>query len=154
MGPALADSSTPEKTPPIEATVYLVDPDPRARSRLSALLGRFTDVVVRGFASAEELLDGDPLEPPGCVICEMDLPGMDGLELQRRLLERPGPPVPVLFVVGQGEIRSAVEAVRRGAIDFLVKPCHAAAFQRAVADALRTATAGSSVGPKTSGRTR
>lgn len=137
MGPALTDGSPSTKTPPTRARVYIVDPDPRSRSRLTALLGRFTDLAVSGFPSAEDLLGQGSLEPHACVIAEIDLPGMNGLDLQRRLLESPGGPVPIVFVVGHGEIRSAVEAVRRGAVDFLVKPCLAAALHDAVAEALR-----------------
>lgn len=140
MRSVLASSAgtSPTEDPALEsARVYLVDPDPRTRSRYMSVLGRFADVAVLGFGSAEELLGQGPIAPPACVITEMDLPGMDGLELQRRLLARKGNAVPVLFVVGNGDIRSAVEAVRLGAIDFLIKPCLAKALQEAVTSALR-----------------
>jgi two-component system C4-dicarboxylate transport response regulator DctD len=135
---------------PTGGRVLLVDPDPAARSFYSSVVKRLAGVEVVAFPSAEALLDDSRVEPPACLITELELPGMNGLELYRRLRERhPAGGWAVVFVAGGGDVRSAVEAVRLGAVDYLEKPCPAQTLLRAVTGALcRTGV------PRMTGRTR
>lgn len=115
-------------------TIYLVDDDAsfrRAATRLLAALG----FSVRGFASASEFLTALPELGPGCVILDLQMPGMSGLQLQEALA-REKDPLPVVFLTGQGEIPDSVRAMRHGAEDFLTKSAPKeellAAIQRAL----------------------
>jgi len=119
------------------ATVFVIDPDAESRSALTALVRGLTDVQVIGLSSAEEFLAYPRVEPPACVITDVRLPGISGLDLQRRLLERESPRLPMLIVGGHGDIRSAVHAVRLGAVDFIEKPVVGRVLLRAVSGALR-----------------
>jgi FixJ family two-component response regulator len=99
--------------------VYVVDPDERVRSEIRAILGSL-GVEIREFSSAERLLES--LEPAACscVLTEVELPGMDGIELQRRLSESK-PRIPVLVLAARADVPTAVAAMRAGAIDFFEK---------------------------------
>ncbi len=112
-----------------ESTVFVVDDDPIARQAVVKLL-RAIFTRVEGYASASEFLAArDPAEP-GCLVTEVVLPGMSGLELHRRLSEAcdgdgdgDGHPVlPVIFVTRHANVQIAVEAMQAGAVHFLEKP--------------------------------
>lgn len=120
------------------ATVFVIDPDVESRSSITALVNGLKGVQVMAFTSAEDFLAYPRVGGSVCVISDVHLPGIDGLELQRRLLERNGPRIPMLFVGGHGDIRSAVQAVRLGAIDFIEKPVVGRVLLRAVQGALRS----------------
>lgn len=125
---------------PVE-TVYLVDDDPAVRRALSRVL-REEGFAVEAFESAEAFLAfGD--RPGGCIVLDVTLPGLDGLELQRKLAEA-GESSPVVFVTGYGDIPMSVRAIKAGAMDFLTKPVQARALLSAVRSAIeqhRTARA-------------
>jgi len=100
--------------------VYLVDDEPQLRSYLARLL-RSEGFLVAPFATADELLEKTPLEGPGCLILDVCLPGLSGLDLQRILMERASR-LPIIFISGQGTVPMSVQAMKDGALDFLVKP--------------------------------
>jgi len=101
-------------------TVFVVDDDESVRSSLRFLL-RSVSLESRAFASASEFLeDYDPAQP-GCLVLDVRMPGMSGLELQQQLNLR-GAVIPVIFITGHGDIPMAVEAMQHGATDFLQKP--------------------------------
>ena len=118
-----------------EPVVYLVDDDASFARALARLLGA-SGFRVRSFSSGAELLAAVSPESQGCVVADLAMPGIDGLELQERLA-RGGVHLPFVFLTGRGDIPSSVRAMRGGAIDFLEK--HApketllAAVQRALA---------------------
>jgi RNA polymerase sigma factor (sigma-70 family) len=106
------------KEPP--ATVFVIDDDEAVRDSLRLLL-KSVGLPVRTCASAQEFLpDYDPRQP-GCLVLDIRMPGMSGLELQQQLNVR-GATIPVVFVTGHGDIPMAVEAMQHGAFDFLQKP--------------------------------
>jgi two-component system, LuxR family, response regulator FixJ len=101
-------------------TVFIVDDDEGVRNSLR-LLVKSIGLTALAFVSAQEFLAGyDPLHP-GCLILDVRMPGMSGLELQQQLNLR-GAIIPVTFITGHGDIPMAVEAMQQGAFDFLQKP--------------------------------
>lgn len=100
--------------------VYVVDDDHGVRNSLTFLL-RAEGLLVRTYASAEEFLREAPQLPAGCVITDVRMPEMDGLELVRRL-KGEALPMTAIVITGHGDIPLAVEAMRAGAVDFLEKP--------------------------------
>ena len=113
-----------------QPTIYVVDDDPAVRKSLSRLL-RAKGWNVETFESAEAVLAGRGPLPPGCLVLDVALPGLDGLELQRRLAQT-GKTLPIVFLTGHGDIPMTVRAIKEGAADFLTKPVRAAALLRAV----------------------
>jgi len=101
-------------------TVIVIDDDDAVRSSLKLLL-RSVKLPVTVYASAQEFLPKYSVDQPGCLIVDVRMPGMSGLELQQRLNLR-GAMIPVIFITGHGDISMAVEAMRHGAFDFLPKP--------------------------------
>jgi two-component system, LuxR family, response regulator FixJ len=101
-------------------SVFIVDDDEAVRSSLRLLVKSIgLNAVIMG--SAQEFLAGyDPMQP-GCLILDVRMPGMSGLELQQQLNLR-GAVIPVIFITGHGDIPMAVEAMQQGAFDFLQKP--------------------------------
>lgn len=112
------------------ATVYLVDDDAHVLKAQARLL-RAHGFETATFESAEAFLDGYDPSVPGCLVLDVNLPGLDGLELQRRLAESPPSP-PIVFVSGQGDIPMSVRAIKAGAVDFLTKPVAGATLLAAV----------------------
>lgn len=106
------------KTPEI-ANVFIVDSDPAVREKLSVLV-RSAGWQPRAMATAEEFLALPPMPGAGCLLLELDLPGMSGLELQRRLADRQE--MPLVFMSSRADIHAAVQAIRGGALEFLTKP--------------------------------
>ncbi len=101
-------------------TVYVVDDDEGVRNSLRFLL-KSVGLSARTLASAREFLDSYKPKQPGCVVLDVRMPGMSGLELQQQLNLR-GAIIPVIFITGHGDIPMAVEAMQHGAFDFLQKP--------------------------------
>ncbi len=101
-------------------TVIVIDDDEAVRSSLKLLL-RSVKLPVTAYASAQEFLPRYSPDQPGCLIVDVRMPGMSGLELQQQLNLR-GAMIPVIFITGHGDISMAVEAMRHGAFDFLPKP--------------------------------
>ena len=117
-----------------EAVVHVVDDDESARESLAFLL-EAADFEVVSHASALALLDALPLDGAGCVITDMRMPDMTGLELVRALNQR-GCRTPILMITGHGDIPLAVEAMRAGVVDFIEKPFGEARILDALARAL------------------
>lgn len=104
-------------------TVFIVDDDPEARTALTRLIQSF-GMDVRSFASAEEFLRLDPLDIPAavprCLLLDLRMPGLNGLDLQRELLDK-GQDIPIVFLTGYGSVPETVRAMKAGAADFLEK---------------------------------
>ena len=100
--------------------VYVVDDDPSVRKALERLL-RSAGHGVNTFASAREFLDFSHPEAPGCLVLDIKMPKVSGLELQERLAEK-GISFPIIFVTGHGTVPASVRAFKAGATDFLQKP--------------------------------
>jgi two-component system, LuxR family, response regulator FixJ len=103
-----------------KATVYIVDDDEAVRGALQLLL-KSAGYVTAPFESAQEYLSRYSTLQPGCLVLDVRMPGMSGLELQQELNRR-GAIIPVIFISGHGDIPMAVEAIHAGAFDFLQKP--------------------------------
>jgi len=102
------------------ATVWVVDDDPDVRGSLELLLSA-SDLEPVLCASAEQLLERIDVHSRGCLLLDVRLPGIDGLELQEKL-KRLGIALPIVFMSGHGDIPMAVRAVNAGALDFIEKP--------------------------------
>ena len=114
--------------------VYVVDDDRSVRSSVARLL-ESTGFEVRTFASATDYLDEVDAESHGCLLLDLRMPGIDGLELQDRLLEG-GTARPIVFLTGQGTVPDSVAAMKAGATDFLEKPADPDELVRAVETAI------------------
>lgn len=101
-------------------TVFVVDDDEGARNSLRFLL-KSVGLPARAFNSAQEFLAAYAPSQAGCLVLDVRMPGMSGLELQQELNRR-GAVIPVIFVTGHGDVPMAVEAVQHGAFDFVQKP--------------------------------
>ena len=101
-------------------TVFIVDDDPAMRDSLSWLL-QSEGLSVATYATAEAFLDTYDPSQPGCLVLDVSLPGMSGLELQDALRAR-GITLPVVIVTGYGEAATKARALRAGALDFIEKP--------------------------------
>jgi two-component system response regulator FixJ len=100
--------------------VFIVDDDEAVRSSLGLLL-KSVGLVPAALGSAHEFLDKFDAAQPGCLVLDVRMPGMSGLELQEKL-NLQGAIVPVIFITGHGDVPMAVEAMQAGAFDFLQKP--------------------------------
>lgn len=103
-----------------QATVHVVDDDDAVRSSLRLLL-KSAGLPTIAHASAQEFLAAWDGDQPGCLVLDVRMPGMSGIELQAELNQR-GAIIPVIFISGHGDIPMAVEAIQHGAFDFLQKP--------------------------------
>ncbi|MEZ5566477.1 MAG: response regulator [Gammaproteobacteria bacterium] len=113
-----ADIAVIERVPP--ATVFVVDDDDGVRSSLGILLDA-ANYPVQTYASAAVFLEEYDPARPGCLLLDMRMPNMSGMELLQRLADR-GAFLPVIFITGHGDVPMAVEAMKTGAFDFLQKP--------------------------------
>jgi len=110
----------PAERRPVPATVFVVDDDEGVRDSLRFLL-RSVGLTCKTLASAAEFLATYDVNQPGCLVLDVRMPAMSGLELQQQLNLR-GAMIPVIFITGHGDIPMAVEAMQHGAFDFLQKP--------------------------------
>lgn len=118
----------------LRPTVYLVDDDSTVLAALSrALTAEGFDT--QSWISADAFLAEHDAEAPGCVVTDIAMPGMSGLDLQKELLAR-GSARPIVFITGYGNIRMSVQAMRAGAVTFLPKPVRSADLAQAVREAL------------------
>ena len=120
-------------SPPRE-TVFVVDDDPAVRKSFSRLL-RSARLNAVAFGSPAEFLDHFDPRAAGCAVLDVSMPGLDGLALQETLAAR-GSELPILFVTGHGDVPKSVQAMKRGAVDFLTKPVDDEDLLRAVRQAL------------------
>jgi len=102
------------------STVLVIDDDPNFRASVGRLL-RSLGLNVQLFASIAEFLESDPPDGPTCLVLDIRLPDQSGLDLQRELAAA-NREVPIIFVTGHGDIPMSVQAMKRGAIEFLTKP--------------------------------
>ena len=125
----------PMTMPQIPAqTVFVVDDDPSVLAALARLL-RQAGWNVETYESAESFLTRPDPQRSGCLVLDVSLPGLDGLELQRRQSES-GQALPIVFLTGRGDIPMSVRAIKAGAVDFLTKPVQSEPLFRAVRAAL------------------
>lgn len=115
-------------------TVYTVDDDPAIRELLAQIF-RSAKIRVESYACADEFLKSYSPANPGCILIDMAMPGMSGLELQQALAAR-GNYTPIIFLTGAAEVQFAVNALKSGAIDYLQKPIASAELLAAVARAM------------------
>lgn len=109
--------------PRLPPLVRIVDDDDRVRQSEAFVL-RLEGFDVREYSSAEDFLHFDDVSRAGCIVLDIRMPGMNGLELQSELL-RTGRSLPILFLTGHGDVAMAVDALKRGAADFIQKPVKA-----------------------------
>ena len=100
--------------------VFVIDDDASMRDAIGRLL-HATGLTVRTFGSAREFLSTRLPDVPACVVLDVRLPGLSGLDLQREMVER-GIHVPIIFITGHGDIPMSVQAMKAGAVEFLTKP--------------------------------
>jgi FixJ family two-component response regulator len=99
--------------------VFVVDDDVSVRESLEALL-RFEGWQPETFASAEEFLDRPRRQVPSCLVLDVSLPDLNGLDLQKRIVDRTD--MPIIFITGHGDVPMTVQAMKAGAVEFLTKP--------------------------------
>jgi FixJ family two-component response regulator len=119
---------------PTKEMVYIVDDDPRVREALSSLL-RASGKGVRIFSSGQDFLDFRREDACACLILDLKMPGLGGLEVQRSITAKAS--IPVIFITGRGDVPSTVTAMKGGAIDFLTKPVDETALLASVEGALQ-----------------
>lgn len=123
-----------------EKTVYVVDDDEAVRRFLRGLIGSI-GLGVKTYASAQEFLDDYEAGSPGCLLLDIRMPEMSGLELQAELRRREID-IPVIILTGHGDVKVAVHAMKAGAVDFVEKPFNNElllhGIQKAVADSLHS----------------
>ncbi len=99
--------------------VYIVDDDARVREALSELIASH-GMRALAFGSAGEYMDAQKPDAPACLILDVELPDINGLDLQKQIAQGDHPPI--IFITGHGDIPSSVRAIKHGALDFLTKP--------------------------------
>jgi FixJ family two-component response regulator len=122
---------------PPEPTVFILDDEPGMIKALMRLLTA-EGFTVRGFTAAKTFLESYRAEAPGCLVLDVAMPELNGLDLQQRLTHA-GVLLPIVFLTGHGDIPMSVQAIKAGAVDFLTKPVNDADLLRAVRAALKRA---------------
>ena len=103
-----------------EPTVFIVDDDPAIRDSLRMLIKRL-GLRIQSYACAEAFLEELCPDTPGCLVLDIRMGGMSGIELQEKLIEK-SVRTPIIFITGYGDVPTAVRATRQGAVDFIEKP--------------------------------
>ena len=116
-------------------TVFIVDDDKSVRRGLVSLINS-VGVNAVAFASAQEFLQHQRPDAPACLVLDVRLPGLSGLDLQRQLGQS-GQPIPIIFITGHGDIPMTVRAMKEGAVEFLTKPFRDQELLDAIQQALR-----------------
>ena len=106
--------------PADEQTVLVIDDDPAVRNALSVLL-EAAGYRHEAYPSADEYLQSERHAESGCLVCDIRMPGMNGIELQHELIAQ-GSTLPIIFITGHGDVPMAVEAMQKGAVSFIEKP--------------------------------
>ncbi len=107
-------------SPPFEPTVFIVDDDEAVRNSLRFLM-KSVNLAAQTYPSAQSFLDAYDRDRPGCLVLDVRMPGMSGLDLQEKLKEIRST-LPIIFVTGHGDVPMAVQAMQQGAVEFLQKP--------------------------------
>ena len=116
-------------------TVFIVDDDARMRAAMQRLL-KSVGLHCESFATPQDFLQRKFPDVPSCLVLDVRLPGMSGLEVQRKLREM-GVPMPIIFMTGHGDIPMTVEAMKSGAVEFLTKPFRDQDLIDAIQEALK-----------------
>jgi FixJ family two-component response regulator len=103
-----------------KAVVFVVDDDASVRDALGSLI-RSAGLRVEPFASAREFLARSRIDLPSCLVLDVRLPGLSGLDLQKRMVEA-NIEIPIIFITGHGDVPTSVRAMKAGAVEFLTKP--------------------------------
>ena len=117
-----------------DAVIAIVDDDPSVRRGLERLI-RSVGWKAETFASAQEFLAHPRTEAPGCLVLDLQLPGLSGLDLQKQMAEV-GLETPIVFLTGHGSIPASVQAMKAGAIEFLTKPVDEQDLLKAIQEAI------------------
>ena len=125
-------TTTNEQVP----TVFIVDDDPAIRFAMQALMDS-VNIQHEIFSSADEFLATVPEQRPGCLVLDIRMPGLGGLELQQELIEHENT-LPIIFITGHGDVPMAVEAMQKGAVDFIQKPFRDQDLLDRITEALKT----------------
>ena len=115
--------------------VFIVEDDPSFRTFLQRLVG-LLGLETKSFTSAEEFLHSFVPNIPGCLVLDIQMPGLSGLDLQRALSQR-GVTLPIIFVTGHGDIPMSVQAMKAGAVNFLTKPLRNQDLLDAIREAIK-----------------
>ena len=113
--------------------VYVIDDDEAVRDSMGMLL-ESADLPYRCFDSADSFFEAQDGSERGCLVLDIRMPGMTGIDLQKKLSQT-GSSLPIIFITGHGDVPMAVEAMRRGAFDFLRKPINEDGFVERIANA-------------------
>jgi FixJ family two-component response regulator len=114
--------------------VFIVDDDPGVRRSIQDLLSSVA-LPSEAFATPQEFLDSKRADGPGCMVLDVRLPGMSGLDFQRALAQA-GVGIPIIFITGHGDVPTTVQAMKSGAVEFLTKPFRPQELLEAVQQAL------------------
>jgi len=114
--------------------IAIVDDDPSVREGLSSLI-RSAGLKVETFTSAQEFLARPDTDAASCLVLDLQLPGLSGLDLQKRMAEV-GLEIPIVFLTGHGNIPASVQAMKAGAVEFLTKPFDDEELLRAIQEAI------------------
>ena len=115
--------------------VHIVDDDARVCDALSELLAS-VGIEARTYLSPQDLMSASVPDRPGCLILDVRMPGGSGLELQRKMISERNAGKPIVFLTGHGDIPMSVEAMKAGAVDFLIKPVRDQTLLDAVAEGI------------------
>jgi FixJ family two-component response regulator len=124
--------------PDVTSVVFVVDDDVSVRESLELLI-RTAGWCPETFASAQEFLSHPRPTGPSCLVLDVTLPGLSGLELQEQLAERPD--MPIIFITGHGDVPMTVQAMKAGAVEFLTKPFNDAVLLNAIRAAIERSRA-------------
>jgi len=127
--------NAPRPESPRTGLVHVIDDDPRMRASLHGLL-RSAGLRPACFASASEFLAGRSPERPACLLLDVRLPEVNGLDLQQVLAHSPETALPTIIITGHADVRMGVRAMKAGAVDFLAKPFDPAELLQAIQEAL------------------
>jgi FixJ family two-component response regulator len=121
--------------PKPDATVFVVDDDQSVREALGSLV-RSAGLGVATYATAQDFLAGPRVEGPSCLVLDVQLPGLSGLDLQRRMADV-NLEIPIIFITGHGDVPTSVRAMKAGAVEFLTKPFGDADLLTAIQEAIK-----------------
>lgn len=121
-------------TTKIDSIVYVIDDDPSVRDAIKSLI-RSVGMNVETFASAQEFMSCKRPEVPACLVLDVRMPGLSGLDLQRELTDA-RINIPIIFITGHGDIPMSVRAMKAGAVEFLTKPFRDQDLLDAIAQAI------------------
>jgi FixJ family two-component response regulator len=125
-----------QETAPIAGTtpvIFVVDDDVSVRESLELLI-LSSGWHAETFASAEDFLERSPFDGPSCLVLDVSLPNLSGLDLQKRIIDRAD--MPIIFITGHGDVPTTVKAMKAGAIEFLTKPFGGDVLQGAIRQAI------------------